>query len=151
MMNTGIFADFMSMVDGIHEMVFNGPVNGSPRPGLLLPPSPLQSSGVINPNSTPASNGSHMSPPSNIQQLHTLRDDHQLDHWLQTSFMAQPQQLSVEEEVRNVLETMNIFLPEIILDRFTATGATNTAAATASNAVPNNTAVGNTGLDIPDF
>lgn len=127
MMNTGIFADFMSMVDGIHDLVFNHPLNAA-RPPLLMasplmpqPPPAMGARGMVG-HGPAGSMPMHMHgmgavpPPGQGQGLHVLRDEHQLEHWLQQR--STPQPLSVEEEVRNVLENINIFLPEIVLDRF---------------------------------
>jgi hypothetical protein len=96
MMNTGIFADFMSVVDAIQDLVFNSANSTAPR---SVPGGPM-----FYPNN-----------PNNPQSLHHFGDENQLESWLMSPNNGQP--LSIEEEVRAVLETINIFLPEIILDR----------------------------------
>jgi hypothetical protein len=157
MMNTGIFADFMSMVDGIHDLVFNHPLNAA-RPPLLMasplmpqPPPAMGARGMV--GHGPAGpmpmhmHGMGAGPPPGQGQ--GLRDEHQLEHWLQQR--STPQPLSVEEEVRNVLENINIFLPEIVLDRFAI--ASNPAGGPAANGNPSPAAVqgGQSGMNDNDF
>ncbi len=93
----------MPIVDAIHELVFNNNLaNNMNRNSTNM--GSVHFNGNVLPN----------------QHLHHLRDENQLDNWLMTPNQSQP--LSVEEEVRLVLENINIFLPEIVLDRMIPTG-----------------------------
>lgn len=98
-MNTAIFSDFLPLVDTIHEQIF----------GLAT-----QRTQQYATSTTPFANTSAATGAAAVLLNDLGNNEKQLDSWLSTQ---QPQQLSVEEEVRKCLEAVHIHVDEIILEK----------------------------------